>query len=347
MHSIIKKTALTGMLLGAVSLAAADVTVDDFTDWVGANKFGGLWLADGDVYSGGTSTVTEPVGDQDIIKNSANILMTYDSDNKQIISHIKVSADVPGKNWAYAGWVMDFKQMDTTGAGPEPWNVPQWDRKNEVDISGCTALEMDIGFTTGRQLWIEVYNPQQEKNFPLAPQYGWRYSPTADGVVTKKFNLKGLGAAVTKWTDPANAKPLDLTKINRIKILYEGQAGGSVAVPAPYDANVHTLTIKGVRLIGGDACKVSGSIGVGVKPAVSAKTGLSMVSASGLITFANFVQQGDLNVQVRNLAGKVVAQGVVNAAHPSLKTAGLENGVYAVQVSGSHFKKAFSATLLN
>ena len=48
-----------------------------------------------------------------------------------------------------------------------------------------------------------------------------------------------------------------------------------------------------------------------------------------------------------NLSGKVVAQGVVNGSNPSLKVSGVENGVYAVQVSGSNFKQAFSATLLN
>src|SRR6185436_3925913 len=82
MHSIIRKTALTGMLAGAFSLAVADVVVDDFTDWVGGNKFGGLWLADADVYGGGSSTVTEPTTDADVVKASGNILMTYDSDNK-------------------------------------------------------------------------------------------------------------------------------------------------------------------------------------------------------------------------------------------------------------------------
>jgi hypothetical protein len=345
MNSIAKLSAVSGVILG-VSVICADIVVEDFANWVGVNKGGGLWLADSDVYGGGSSTVTDPLGGEDVVQNSANILLTYDSDNQQIISNVKVSADVPGKNWAYAGWVMDFRPIDTVGV-TEPWNLPQWERKNEVNLSGCDALQMTLQFTANRQLWIELYNPFQEKDFPLAPQYGWRFYEASGGMVTRTFKLSGLGGPVTKWTDPANTKPKDFTKVNRIKILYEGQEGAAVVSPSPYDSAQHQLIFKSVRLTGGANCVVPGYSGTdGIIARRAAKSGYTFSSAAGRLTFGNLAKIGELRVQIRNLQGKILTQGVVNGLNSSLDVSSLKNGVYAMQVAGRNVQESFPITVL-
>jgi hypothetical protein len=354
---MVTKKIAAGMLLAA-SVASADVVLDDFASgWAGRNKFGGPWIADADSYicnpvgstNCGTSTVTDPVLGEDVVKNSANVPTTYDGVGS-IISKIKVSADVSATQaWAYAGWVMDIVPADTTGAGPEPWNQPQWERKNDIDISGCTALEVKFAFAAQRQIWIEIYNPQQEKLNPAAPppQYGWRRFTSADDVMqTFTLNLTGLGSPVQKWTGTATDPALDLKHISRVKFLYEGQKGSAVVSPAPYDAVEHTFQIGGVTLKGGTTCSVKG-VANGIASRGLEKSGLSVSEAAGMLSFANLAGMGDLKVQVLDLTGKVMSQGIVNQAKPVMQVSGMKNGVYAVKVAGSKLSRTFSITHLN
>ncbi len=347
MQSKSAKLLWASLVLGT-TLAHSDLLVEDFKDWVGANKAGGLWLADGDVYGGGTSTMVEPTTSQDIVKNSANILMTWDETVPAIIANITVSASVKDKDWAYAGWVMDFKPNagDTVG-GIKPWDIPQWDRKNQVDISGCTGLQITMQFTANKQMWIELYNPMQEKNKPLAPQYGWRFYEPSGNMVTKTFNLVGLGGPVTKWTDPVNTVPKDFSKVNRIKILYEGQVGGAVAVPPPYDALVHTIKIAGVKLIGGPTCVVPGfNVTAGIVPKTTEKSRVTFSHLSGSLVFNQFEKTENLTVKVRDLTGATRAYGLVNKNSPALDVSALKNGVYTVEMIGSGISHTSSITLL-
>jgi hypothetical protein len=348
------KNLMTGLLLAA-SVAGADVVVDDFhAGWAGRNNFNGVWIADADSYictpagstTCGTSTVTDPVLGEDVVKNSANVASTYDGVGS-IISKIKVSKDVPTKSWAYAGWVMDFKPADTTGAGAEPWNQPQWDRKNEIDISGCSALQVKFQFTPQKQIWIEIYNPQQEKANPSAPppQYGWRRFTTGTEMQTFNLALTGLGSPIQKWTGlPADPK-IDLKHINRVKFLYEGQTGSAVVSPAPYDSVNHTFAIGGVSLIGGPGCTINGIAGINDR--AMDKSGLTVSENAGMLAFGNLSGLGDIKVQVSDLSGRILSQGIVNTARPSLQTSGMKNGVYAVKVSGARVSHTFSITHLN
>lgn len=356
MNPNVTKQLAAGMLLAA-TCAGANVVVDDFhAGWAGRNNFQGVWIADADSYvcnpvgstNCGTSTVVDPVLGEDVVKNSANVATTYDGVGS-IMSKIKVSKDVSATQaWAYAGWVMDFKPADTTGAGPEPWNQPQWDRKNEIDISGCTALEVKFAFTAGRQIWIEIYNPQQEKANPTAPppQYGWRRYTAADGVMqTFTLNLTGLGSPVQKWTGTATDPAIDLKHINRVKFLYEGQKQSAVVSPAPYDTVSHPFAIGGVTLIGGPTCTINGQ--VGIHSQAIAKTSLTVSETAGMLSFGNLSGLGDIKVQIRDLTGKVMSQGIVNQAAPSMHLAGMKDGVYSVQVSGANLSHTFSITHLN
>src|SRR5262245_34022289 len=105
MKGMVKSSAAAGLLLG-FSLVTADVVVDDFVDWVTINKLGGIWVADSDIWSSGFSTMTEPTGHQDVVKAFANIALTYDDLNHQLISELKVSKDIStAAPWAWAGWV--------------------------------------------------------------------------------------------------------------------------------------------------------------------------------------------------------------------------------------------------
>lgn len=356
MSSMSKKIAAVGMLLTA-SMAYSDVVIDDFASgWAGRNKFGGVWIADADAYVCntatppvcGTSKVTDPVLHEDVVKNSANVPTTYDG-SSMIISEITVSKDVSATQaWAYAGWVMDLIPGDTTGAGPEPWNQPQWDRKNEVDLSSCSALQVKLDFTPTRQLWIELYNPEQAKVNPSAPspQYGWRrYTTTTGALTTFTLPLTGLGSPVQKWTGTATDPKIDLKHINRIKILYEGQKNAAVASPAPYDTDVHVLSIGGVSLIGGADCKINGVSAI--QDRVETRSSLSLTATTGMLAFSNLSGLGELRVQVRNLSGKIVTEGVVSESRPSMELASLKDGVYAVQVAGANVSRSFSISHLN
>jgi hypothetical protein len=356
MNPNVTKKIMAGMLLAA-SLAVADVVIDDFhTGWAGRNNYKGPWIADADSFvcdplgstNCGTSTVTDPVLGGDVVKTSSNISATYDGTS--IVSMIKVSHDVStAKNWAYAGWVMDFLPQDTTNAGPEPWNVPQWDRKNEIDISGCSAVQIKLKFTVGKQVWIEVYNPQQEKANPQtpSPQYGWRRAITSAEMQTLTLPLTGLSSPGQKWTGTASDPPIDLKHINRIKILYEGQQGTSVAAVAPYDTLHHTMAIGGVTLVGGPACTFRGAIASGIHFGGAEKSGLSVSETAGMLAFNNLSGLGDLKIQIRDLTGKVMSQGIVNQAHPDMRLSGVKDGVYAVRVSGARLSRTFSITHLN
>jgi hypothetical protein len=357
MNPNVKRKIVTGMLLAA-SVAGADVVVDDFhTGWAGRNNFNGLWIADADSYvcnpvgstNCGTSTVVDPVLGEDVVKNSANVASTYDGTGS-IISKIKVSKDVSATQaWAYAGWVMDFLPADTTGAGPEPWNQPQWDRKNEVDISGCTALQVKIQFDPNKQIWIEVYNPQQEKANPSAPppQYGWRRYTSGTEMQTFNLALTGLGSPVQKWTGTATDPKIDLKHINRIKFLYEGQVGSTVAVPAPYDALQHTFAIGGVTLVGpAPACNIKGQVGIRQDGTLT-KIRLSVSETAGMLSFNNLSGLGDLKVEILDLNGKVMSKGIVGETHSTMQVSGMKNGVYAVKVTGASFGHTYSFTHLN
>jgi hypothetical protein len=355
MNPILKQKIMTAMLLTA-AISYSDVIVDDFAaGWAGRNKYNGVWIADSDAYvcnpvgstNCGTSTVVDPVLGEDVVKNSANVATTYDGTGS-IISKIKVSKDVSATQaWAYAGWVMDFKAADTTGAGAEPWNQPQWERKNNVDISGCTALQVKLQFTPNKQLWIEVYNPMQEKANPAAPppQYGWRRYTKGAEMETFTLPLSGLGSPVQKWTGTATDPKIDLKTINRIKFLYEGQTGSAVVSPAPYDQVEHVFAVGGVSLIGGANCTLGGPISIETRGLD--KSGFSVSKTAGMIAFNNIAGLGDLRVSIRDLSGKVVAKSVVNAAKASMDVSSLKNGVFAVQVAGEKLNRSFSITNLN
>jgi hypothetical protein len=364
MNSTVKHTLIIGSLLAGAA-AYADVVLDDFaTGWAGRNKFGGYWIADSDQYvcspegmpdstrsNCGSSTVTETIANSDVVLNSAAVATTYDGSG--IVSNIKVSADVAAttkitsQNWAYAGWVMDMVPADTNGWYSHPWDQPLWDRKGEVDLSACNSIVLKVSFSAQKQLWIELYNPQQAKNSPTAPQYGWRRSAAGTGIETWVLPLGTLGGPVQKWTGAVSDPKIDLKNISRIKILYEGQTGVAVKSPAPYDAVPHELKIAGISVGGTAACKVKGVGSDAIIPHMDINSGLSLSSASGAIKFNNIEGMGDLRVQIRGVSGKVVARSVVNPASPAMQVSQLRNGVYAVQVTGVNFSRSFSVTLLN
>jgi hypothetical protein len=103
------------IVLAGISINFADLLVDDFANNTGINKLGGNWVADSDVFSSGSSTNTVTADGKDLVKGEGcgdacwaghNIAKAYV--DGALASNLKVSASVPGKNWAYAGWVMNF-----------------------------------------------------------------------------------------------------------------------------------------------------------------------------------------------------------------------------------------------
>jgi hypothetical protein len=355
MNSIMNKGIVVGLLLGAVC-AYSDVVVDDFTGGTVNDLLpkGGSWSADADYYSGGSSKVNPLADTSDLVKGTAysgdNTLLAYPGDGT-ISSRLTVSKDVsPTKPWAYAGWVLDIlagyaKPGDTT----KVYNLDIWNRNNEVNVSTCAALSLTAQFDAGKQLRVVLFEPAIAKN-ALAPQYGWRYA--ASGTMeTKVFSLTGLGKPAPAFTDPANTLPLDLTKVNRIEIFYEGQVGTTVAITAPYDAGAvtpHVLKIKNVTFTGA-GCAVTPNPGASNSAIFGQGPGnrdFSVGSVNGQLRFSTPVQTGTLDIVVRNIQGKVMARGNVDAQHASLDVSQLNNGIYTVQASNSKFNRFATVTLL-
>lgn len=359
---------LAGVLLGAASVGA-DIVVDDFQLVTGQNKITGNWLADSDQWAaiGGHSRVLDVTTQADLVQGEGcasgcyaghNIFKAYVEDASTLATlfqaDIKVQKDVSAeKKWAYAGWVMNFT-AERGKDGKQPWELQPWEKGNEVDISSCEFLELTLGFSADRQLWISLYNPFIEQAKATNPQYGWRYKGTG-AIETRRFKLAagGLSGISTKWTDPA-AAPLDLKKITRLNIFYEGQRMLEVKEPAPYDSALHRLTITKVALTGA-ACKIVGkdSLGnvkeygtVGVNDVAGRTDRLEMSVVSGRINFAKAAEMGDVKVTVRSLAGQVVARGDVGASRNSLDVSSLQGGVYLVQASSGARSWNNTVTLL-
>lgn len=368
MNRKVNGSILAGVLLGAV-IANADIVVDNFLNVQGQNQLGGNWLADADswVAIGGSSKVN-PAGDTaNLVQGEGcgsgcyaghNIFKAYAEDGATgetvLSSDITVSASVPSKTWAYAGWVMNFV-AERGKDGKQAWELLPHEKGNIVDVSTCTHIELQLQFDLDKQLWIAMYNPITEKDKPTSPQYGWRYKGTG-ALETKKFAFTagGLTGIGTKWNDPA-AAPLDLKQVTRLQIFYEGQQKLEVKEPAPYDAVPHRLTIKKVQL-NGAACKVVGtdSLGnvkefgtVGIRNAAASKmkNALQLNVAAGRIQFAKAAEMG-LKVTVRDMAGQIVARGDVNAASTSMDVSGLRTGVYHVQAAAGAMTYSNTVTLL-
>ncbi|MDB5105254.1 MAG: hypothetical protein JWP91_2943 [Fibrobacteres bacterium] len=346
MNRIVKKNIIAAMVLAAATIARADIVVDDFSGEVGSNLLpkGGAWLADADTWPaiGGSSKVTDPIEGSDLVKGDIysgdNISKAY-TDNG-ITSKIYVTADVSTtKKWAYAGWVMDFMKPAPLDTTKPVYELNSWEKRNEVDLTSCDALELTLSFDVDRMLWIDLFSPQIERMNALAPQWGWRYTGT--GLMeTKKFNLRGVTGPQQKWKDDANKVPLDLKTVTRIRWLYEGMKKGTAT--AAYDTVGHNLTIKKVAMTG-TTCAITAMPGSSL-PIVArsaAKSALAFSAANGSLRFDN-VTSG-LKVTVRNIAGNIVAEGAVNGSHPSLNVSALKNGVYMVQAGNG---KAGSFTVL-
>jgi hypothetical protein len=355
MNSTVKKCAMAAMLLGAAGIQA-DVLIDDFTGGETHNMLtkGGDWLADSDQWPaiGGSSRVRPLTDTNDLVKGDAfagdNISMAY-AEDFSITSRLYVSADVsPTKAWAYAGWIMDFLQPDTTGTGKKAYELMNWEKKHEVDISTCDALEMTLQFETDRIIWIDLFSPYIEKTDPAAPQLGWRYTGTG-ALETKRFSLKGVTGPAMKWKDDAHKFPFTPDRITRLRILYEGLKKGSAT--AAYDTEGHILKIKKVTMVGG-ACQVRPNPNASNTPLISGlrharpADGFAMDMVSGRLQFGSLAQIGKIKVTVRNLSGGLMTEGFVDASHPSLDVSGLENGVYTIQAAGAGFHRSNTVTLL-
>lgn len=350
MNPNIRKTIFTGLVLAA-SAAIADVVVDDFTGTnPGQNMLpeGGAWLADADTWPaiGGSSRVTDIVDGSDLVKGDVfagdNIVKAYTED-QAITSNIYVTKDVsPAKKWAYAGWVMDFitpKPLDTT---KPVYELNSWEKGQEVDIGSCDALEITLSFDKDRILWIDIFNPWQEKTNALAPQWGWRYTGTG-ALETKKFSLKGLTGPAQKWKDDVNKVPVNLASIARIRFLYEGMLKG--VATASYDTLPHVLKIKKVAMTGA-TCQIKPNRHQG-SPIIArsaASRAASFSAVNGALSFRDV--SSELKVTVRNLAGNVVAEGSVNGSNPAMNVSALKNGVYMVQAVGAKSSFAGSITVL-
>ncbi len=346
------RTTLGGLLLGVVVIHA-NVLVDDFTNTTGANKLGGNWSADSDIWPGvgGSSKVLDIFTGSDLVLGEGcasgcyaghNIAKAYDGG--ALVSKLKVTADAGvDKKWAYAGWVMNFKAE----VGPDAWEKLPWEKGNEVNISSCTELELDIGFTANRQLWIGLYNPWIEKDSPTSPQYGWRYQGTGAVEVGKKFALtSGFVGIAPKWIDPA-AAALDLTKVTRLIIFYEGQTGLVAAEPAPYDQNEHTLTVKKVALNGVNCQVVPNATPNSIFEIAAGKhKRFSMNIADGALHFTDIAKIGTMEVAVRSLSGKVMTSGVVSTLRPIMDLSMLDNGVYMVHAKVGNENISNTITLL-
>jgi hypothetical protein len=367
MNRKVNGSILAGALLGAAAVSA-DILVDDFLQTNGTNKITGNWIADSDEYPaiGGSSRVF-PVGDtSNLVLGEGcgagcyaghNIFKAYQEVGVQTVlqTELKVTADVgPAKKWAYAGWVMNFTK-EWGRNGKQPWELLPHEKGNEVDISSCTHLRLQIGFDADRQLWIAMYNPHQELAAPAAPQYGWRYRGTGQMEI-KNFNLAagGLSGIATKWAD-ATTPAFDPKKVTRLQIFYEGQKGLAPAEPAPYDAVNHTLTLGRVELVGAN-CKIIGkdSSGaakefgtVGIKRGFASKAGdLKVSAASGSLVFSDVASLGAAKVTVRSVTGEIVARGEVDAFRTSMDVSGLRNGVYMVEAANGAKTWSNAVTLL-
>jgi hypothetical protein len=352
MNLLLKQSLMAGLLLSAVG-TYADIIVDDFTGGETHNMLvgGGSWIADGDSFLGGTSKVTDLVEGSNLVTGDSfsgdNITKAYTADGS-ITSNLYVKADVgPTKKWAYAGWVMDFLQPKPVDLITKVYDLKNWEKYQEADISSCESLELTLSFEKDRVLWVDIYNPLIERQNANAPQYGWKYTGTG-AVEVKKFALKGITGPAQKWKDDANKEPLNLAISSRIRFLYEGLLKG-VATPS-YDTLPHTLKIKKVALIGA-ACIVKENRGISAGAAsigaVSHKSGLSFTAAHGQILFGNLDQVGALAVTVRNMTGQVLVTGKVNGINPSLNTSALKNGVYSVEAVNANLHFAHTLTLLN
>jgi hypothetical protein len=349
MNRIVKHNILAAMVMAAAAIGHAQVVVDDFTGGETHNMLpnGGAWLADADTWPaiGGTSKVHDVVEGANLVNGDAfagdNISKAY-GDNG-ISSKIYVSADVsPTKKWAYAGWVMDFitpKPIDTT---KKVYDLNSWEKYQEVDISGCDALELTMSFDLGRIMWIDLFSPKIERLNALAPQWGWRYTGTG-AMETKKFSLRGVTGPQQKWKDDANKVPLELNTVTRIRWLYEGMMQG-VATPS-YDTVGHNLTIKKVALTGA-SCVVKEARGTSLKvmARASGSRAAAFSAVNGSLRFDHVTTE--LNVAVRNLAGNIVAEGAVNGSNPSLNVSALKNGVYSVQAGNGKAARNGSFTVI-
>ena len=330
------RSVMRGLQLGLViawGAVSADVVVEDFADWKGMSKLGGLWLAESDGLLGGTSVITETQGGKDIAKEPANIPMAYIKDKSAILTDVKVSADVgPAQKWAYAGWSMDYRPIDTTGTGKLPSQLLPWERKNEVNLATCDSMEFKIAFTPGRQIWVELYSASIAQKMQDIPQYGWRLTNATDAVTTRTFPLRGLGnKPLAKYISATPPPPLSqvMTTMNSIRFLYEGQEGTVGKDPAPYDALTHRLSIASIRLIGPN-CKLENIAGIAHPGSKMSRRGLPMSFLGSRLVFGDAARWNRLDVKVRDLRGQIVARGTVNRANPALELPALARGVYTV-----------------
>lgn len=348
---------MAGLLLGAMA-NYADVIVDDFTgSKPGYNMLtnGGMWLADSDEWPaiGGSSRVrpAAPAGDtSNLVKGDAfagdNIVKAYnvDEDPVSLWAKFYVKADAgPTKAWAYAAWIMDFKIPKPIDTTRPVYELPSWQKYHEVDLSSCTALELDLQFDKDRFLWIDLFSPLTDRMDPLAPHSGWKYTGTGAREI-KKFNLTGITGPKAKWEDPSHNLTLKLWAVTRLRMLYEGLKTGSPT--ASYDTVGHLIRIWSVKMLGPN-CAIVDNPGSSVSLMQHAKREAFSLSAAGSnLNFANLAGLGTLNVTVRDLSGKVKVRGVIDGDRRSLDVSALKNGVYSVQVQGPQFNRSTTVTLL-
>ena len=298
---------------------------------MGVCKTGGLWWVDSDASLGGYSEMrhTRPVGDigDNLVRSASD---AYRPDWKALAVDLRVTRGIDSaRQYAYAGFSLDFLPIDTTGAGKPPWELKPWERKNEADISGCDSLELDMGFTAGRQLYIELYHAESDRQ--NRQQWAWRVSPVSDSVHRWRLPLRKNWGPCCKPPDPIHG-PLPIHQVlksaNALKFLYDGQQGQVVQVPAPYDTLWHRLILSSIKLTGPD-CRLERTVAVS-RPAHS-RSRVSMRVRGNQLLFDSPGEWRELDVEVFSPHGRRVARETVTRRHPVLVLPGLARGIYWIR----------------